>query len=83
MSQEASEGTAIDRLNELLEAERSLVGVQETLAEARIARETNLAGLEELAGVDVETLNAGRAAQEGIQDGAQAVAAARPGGEQP
>jgi outer membrane protein TolC len=41
---------------DLIEAQRTLLGVQLALAEAKAAREKSLADLEALAGVDVETL---------------------------
>ena len=43
---------------ELIEAQRTLLDVRLTLAEARAAREKNLVDLEALAGVDVETITA-------------------------
>ncbi len=44
-------------LDDLLAAERAVVDVRMALAESRIARETRLAELEALAGVDMETLS--------------------------
>ncbi|HEV7733966.1 MAG TPA: TolC family protein [Candidatus Binatia bacterium] len=45
------------KMPDLVAAERMVVDVQLLLAEARIARETRLAELEALAGVDMETLS--------------------------
>jgi outer membrane protein TolC len=44
-------------LDDLLAAERAVIDVRMALAESRIARETRLAELEALAGVDMETLS--------------------------
>jgi outer membrane protein TolC len=45
-------------LVELLDAQASLLDVRRTLAMARIEREKRLAEIEELAGLDLETLSA-------------------------
>ena len=71
--------TAGAELNEVLAAGSTLVEVRETIAEARIARELRLAELEELAGVDVETLGPALPAHEDEL----AIAAAAAGGRHP
>ena len=64
-------------LAELLEAERSIVEVREVVAEARVAREDSLAALEELLGLDAETLGAAQ------EPGAGTAPTARSGGNEP
>jgi outer membrane protein, heavy metal efflux system len=54
-------------LLDLLDAQRALLEVRSTLAEARIEREKRLAELEELAGLDVETLGAPAGERAGLR----------------